>query len=87
DPQAAELWRAIYADLSSPRPGLVGAILGRAEPQVMRLACLYAQTAEPEKAAQHLARAIELNREHLARAKQQPEFDPWREDARFPRGL
>ena len=42
DPEAADLWRRIYRHLSTPRPGLVGAILGRAEPQVMRLACLFA---------------------------------------------
>jgi hypothetical protein len=42
DLEATDLWRRIYPHLSTPRPGLVGAILGRAEAQVMRLACLYA---------------------------------------------
>jgi len=42
DPEATDLWRRIYSHLSTPRPGLVGAILGRAEAQVMRLACIYA---------------------------------------------
>jgi hypothetical protein len=42
DDEAKDLWRRIYPHLSTPRPGLVGAILGRAEAQVMRLACLYA---------------------------------------------
>ena len=37
-----EAWRAIYYDLSADRPGLAGALLGRAEAQVMRLAGLYA---------------------------------------------
>ena len=37
-----EAWRAIYHDLSADRPGLAGALLGRAEAQVMRLAGLYA---------------------------------------------
>jgi len=41
DSEATDLWRRIYPHLSTPRPGLVGAILGRAEAQVMRLACLY----------------------------------------------
>jgi len=35
-------WAAIYHDLSADRPGLAGALLGRAEAQVMRLAGLYA---------------------------------------------
>ncbi len=37
-----EAWRTIYHDLSADRPGLAGALLGRAEAQVMRLAGLYA---------------------------------------------
>jgi hypothetical protein len=37
-----DAWRAIYHDLSADRPGLAGALLGRAEAQVMRLAGLYA---------------------------------------------
>ncbi len=36
-----EAWRTIYHDLSADRPGLAGALLGRAEAQVMRLAGLY----------------------------------------------
>ena len=39
---AGARWRAIYADLSDGRPGLLGSMTGRAEAQVMRLACLYA---------------------------------------------
>jgi hypothetical protein len=39
---ARKAWRDIYHDLSADRPGLVGALLGRAEAQVMRLAALYA---------------------------------------------
>lgn len=37
-----EFWKAIYHDLSADRPGMAGALLGRAEAQVMRLAGLYA---------------------------------------------
>jgi hypothetical protein len=42
DTEATSLWRHVYRQLSEGRPGLVGAILGRAEAQTMRLACLYA---------------------------------------------
>ena len=42
DDQARELWHKAYGDLSRERAGLVGALLGRAEAQTMRLACLYA---------------------------------------------
>ena len=39
---AREAWAAIYHELSADRPGLAGALLGRAEAQVMRLSALYA---------------------------------------------
>jgi hypothetical protein len=39
---AAEAWAKNYAELSRDRPGLLGAILGRAEAQVIRLALIYA---------------------------------------------
>jgi hypothetical protein len=41
---AAGLWRAVYDDLNvlAERPGMVGAILARAAPQVIRLAVTYA---------------------------------------------
>ena len=39
---AREAWKAIYSDLSADRPGMVGALLGRAEAQVMRLSAIYA---------------------------------------------
>lgn len=39
---AADLWRAVYDDLSTGQPGLLGAVTARAEAQVMRLAMLYA---------------------------------------------
>jgi len=42
DEEATVLWRQVYRPLSEGRPGLVGAILGRAEAQTMRLACVYA---------------------------------------------
>lgn len=42
DAQAWEAWEARYEALSTGRPGLLGAVLGRAAPQVLRLALLYA---------------------------------------------
>lgn len=42
DAQARDLWADRYPDLSAGRPGLYGALTGRAEAQVMRLACVYA---------------------------------------------
>jgi hypothetical protein len=42
DPEAAEIWRLAYPALSEGKPGLLGAVVGRAEAQVMRLACIYA---------------------------------------------
>ncbi|TPW22026.1 MAG: hypothetical protein FD126_86 [Elusimicrobia bacterium] len=42
DAEAKELWAQVYQALSDGKPGLFGAVIGRAEAQVMRLACLYA---------------------------------------------
>ena len=42
DDKAKKLWAGVYPDLSSGKPGLIGAVISRAEAQVMRLACLYA---------------------------------------------
>ena len=39
---ARDLWAESYHDLSADRPGMAGALLGRAEAQVMRLSGLYA---------------------------------------------
>jgi hypothetical protein len=36
------IWEAVYPELSADRPGLLGAVLGRAEAQVLRLALVYA---------------------------------------------
>ncbi|MEP6890371.1 MAG: DUF3987 domain-containing protein [Nitrospirota bacterium] len=41
-PSAREEWESIYHDLSADRPGMAGALLGRAEAHVMRLSGLYA---------------------------------------------
>ncbi|MBI2842380.1 MAG: DUF3987 domain-containing protein [Armatimonadetes bacterium] len=42
DEEARQLWREVYPDLSEGKPGLLGAMIARAEAQVMRLACVYA---------------------------------------------
>jgi hypothetical protein len=42
DKEAKKLWIEVYPDLSEGKPGLLGAMTGRAEAQVMRLACIYA---------------------------------------------
>jgi len=39
---ARELWASVYPRLSSGRPGLLGAVLSRAEAQTVRLSLLYA---------------------------------------------
>ena len=40
--EAKEMWEHVYADLSEGAPGLLGAITGRAEAHVIRLALIYA---------------------------------------------
>jgi phage/plasmid primase-like uncharacterized protein len=42
DAEARELWRAVYPSISAEKPGLLGAVVARAEAQVLRLSCLYA---------------------------------------------
>jgi hypothetical protein len=39
---ARDAWKAVYGPLSEGKPGLFGAVVGRAEAQVVRLAALYA---------------------------------------------
>jgi hypothetical protein len=42
DAEASVLWREVYPALSEGEPGMVGAILNRAEAQVLRFSTLYA---------------------------------------------
>ena len=42
DSEARDLWAEVYPELSSGKPGLLGAMIARSEAQAMRLACLYA---------------------------------------------
>ncbi|HXX75852.1 MAG TPA: DUF3987 domain-containing protein [Nitrospiraceae bacterium] len=58
---ARVMWRQVYPELSEGKPGLLGAVISRAEAQVMRLACLYAlqdmsYVVQPE----HLTAALAL---------------------------
>jgi hypothetical protein len=41
-PQARQMWLDLYPHLSAERPGLFGAVTGRAEAQTLRLSLLYA---------------------------------------------
>lgn len=41
DHEARAIWFKVYEELSEGKPGLLGAVTSRAEPQVMRLACIY----------------------------------------------
>jgi len=61
DEEASALWRKVYPDLSHGKPGLFGAVVGRAEPYVMRLACIYAlMDISGAVTAKHLAAALAL---------------------------
>jgi len=42
DAEANKMWETVYPPLSEGRPGLAGAVLNRAEAQVLRLSLLYA---------------------------------------------
>jgi hypothetical protein len=55
---AREIWREVYGPLSEGKRGLFGAVVGRAEAQVVRLAALYAVMTESH----------EIRREHLLAA-------------------
>lgn len=61
DADANELWHQLYPRLSAGRPGLLGAMTARAEPQVMRMACLYALSdLSPLIRRRHLEAALEV---------------------------
>lgn len=56
--EARELWVRIYTDLSASEPGLFGSVTSRGEPQVTRLAVIYAMLdRSPSIAARHLEAA------------------------------
>jgi hypothetical protein len=58
DDDARKLWAAVYGTLSVGRPGLIGAVTGRAEAHVLRLSLIYAV----------LDRATAIRRDHLRAA-------------------
>ena len=61
DAQARATWHACYGELSAGKPGLLGAVLSRAEPQTMRLAGLYALLdGSGVVRGEHLAAALEV---------------------------
>jgi hypothetical protein len=70
DADASCLWHRAYGPLSAGRPGLLGAMTGRAEAQVMRLACLYALGDRSYVVGlSHLQAALEVWRYCFASAK------------------
>ena len=42
DAESRAIWATVYGPLSEGKPGMLGAIISRAEAQVLRLSCLYA---------------------------------------------
>jgi hypothetical protein len=61
DDEAREIWARVYPELSEGKPGLLGSIIGRAEAQTMRLACLYALLDHSTTVhAEHLLAALAL---------------------------
>jgi hypothetical protein len=61
DATAGKVWAGIYEPLSAGKPGLLGAILSRAEAQVMRLACVFAMLDRSrEVCGRHLIAAVAL---------------------------
>lgn len=61
DATATELWADIYGDLSDAKPGMFGAVVGRAEAHVLRPSMLYALLhASATITADHLTAALAL---------------------------
>ncbi|MBF0301278.1 MAG: DUF3987 domain-containing protein [Oligoflexia bacterium] len=55
---AKEIWKKVYEPLTDGRPGLLGAMIARGAPQVMRFSCIYAL----------LDKSFEIRSEHLMSA-------------------
>ncbi len=61
DPQARALWARVYHDLSTDHPGLLGAMIARAEAHVTRLSVLYATLdRSPTVTIDHLSASLAL---------------------------
>jgi hypothetical protein len=59
DAEATQLWAEVYGRLSEGEPGMIGAVLSRAEAQVLRLSALYAVLDESTVIqAEHLQAAL-----------------------------
>ncbi|MEX2581199.1 MAG: DUF3987 domain-containing protein [Verrucomicrobiales bacterium] len=56
-PTALELWHTVYRELSDGKPGLFGAVIGRAEAHVRRLALCYSLLLGEEKTSETSLRA------------------------------
>src|SRR5262249_36068092 len=70
DYMAESLWADVYPDLSKGQKGLTGAVISRAEAQVMRLACLYALLDQSKTVGpKHLEAALALWRYSEASAR------------------
>lgn len=70
DDQARLQWAAVYHDLSEGKPGLLGAVISRAEAQVLRLSLIYALLdMSPVVRGEHLHAALAVWNycEHSAR--------------------
>jgi len=60
-PEARTLWAAVYPTLSEGEPGLLGAVLGRAESHVLRLSLIYAALdRSPVVRPEHVTAALAL---------------------------
>jgi hypothetical protein len=57
DIEAQDHWTRVYGQLSSDRPGLLGAVTSRSEAQTLRLACIYALLDGSETISDHHLRA------------------------------
>jgi hypothetical protein len=57
-PEASAAWEAAYRELSAERPGLLGAVIARAEAQVIRLALIYALLDQSAIGVAHLEAAM-----------------------------
>jgi Protein of unknown function (DUF3987)/Primase C terminal 1 (PriCT-1) len=61
DDEARAIWKEVYTELSEGKPGLLGAVISRAEAQVVRLSLLYALLdMSPLIRAQHMNAALAL---------------------------
>lgn len=58
DTEARELWHKVYKRLTTSRPGLLGSLVARGAPQVMRVALIFAL----------LDQSVDISREHLEAA-------------------